>query len=523
MKRIHIVQPYNSIAMLRMTQPLIQELPKLYEVTTSKEVDVTADLNFHAPFHTMIGLKDKGKGKHILMYTHCNPPDRDALFEACEQADLITCMSFEGRRELISLGVDPKKLWVNYCGADNFHYRKRVITIVGYPQPNGRKREHILLDLAWQYDLRPYEFLFVGNGWEDVAIKLQNVGVSASVVYADDNGLKSIYDKTDIMLVTGYIEGGSLPVLEAMASGVPILSPKFGYSADLLDTELYNGVEDLYNKLYESTYKSILNHQVVKSWGWRDYVAEYAMLFGRLLDESVDLYPELATSRYVQILEQIDKCKPLSICEFGTWNGNRAIQMIQQSARYRKMERIEYTGYDLFETQTGEQFRHEFSKQGWSSDVVQKRLDATHAEIELVVCDTNDVESIDGADFFFIDGGHSLETVQHDWDLVQDAMYDNSVVIFDDYYTPKQEDKGCNEIIEELQSNPSYKVEILPVITETEELAIQMVKVTRANIRLSMRAETYTGNQSSDERLWVNVDLPAMQHSNATYTANASC
>ena len=56
--RVNIVNPYNSVAMARMSQPL-KELSTLYEVTESQELDKTADLNVHFPYHTLTGDIEK--------------------------------------------------------------------------------------------------------------------------------------------------------------------------------------------------------------------------------------------------------------------------------------------------------------------------------------------------------------------------------------------------------------------------------------------------------------------------------
>lgn len=505
MKHIHIVNPYGSIAMERMIYPLTSELPALYNVTTSREVDVTADLNFHCPWHTMSGLEERGAGKHVILYTHCNPPDAPALMDACGRADLITCMTFEGRRELVTMGVDPKKLWVIYAAADQFQYRKRLIGIVGTPQPNARKREHLLLDLVWQYDLTPYQFIFVGEGFDVIVNQLQSLGVTAEAVTVDDNGLRDIYHRLDVLLVTGYVEGGSLPLLEAMASGTKVLSPAFGYAADLLDADcIYEDASDLMDKLNEMMGESILHHRMARSWSWKNYAAEYALLFGRLLSESVDLYPEHGASRYAQLLDIIDEIKPSDIVEIGTWNGNRAIQMIQQAARHTPMDEIFYQGFDLFETQTGEQFRREYSKYGCAKGVVSRRIKATGASANLVEGDTNEtVENLMPADLYFVDGGHSERTVKGDAAKVFEMADKNAVVIFDDYYhAGKPEGVGCNVVIDELNLY-EFEIEHLPVHTLAEDgRDIGMVKVRlkqNADLRLSMSPATYTSSGTLDD------------------------
>src|SRR5512145_730850 len=135
--RIHIVCPYQSAAMIRMTKPLEEWLPNAYEVTKSETVDPEADLNYHVPWHTLVGAES---GRHAMLYTHCNPPDAGGLIDACNRAELIVCMSWKGRAELIELGIHPAKLRVIYCAGDEFKMRRKIIGVVGYDQPNGRKR-----------------------------------------------------------------------------------------------------------------------------------------------------------------------------------------------------------------------------------------------------------------------------------------------------------------------------------------------------------------------------------------------
>lgn len=494
MKHIHVVVPYQSAAMLRMSGPLIRELEKLYKITTDDKMGAEADLNIHIPFHTLAG-EEYANGKHVIAYTHCNPGAVPELLTACSRADIVTAMSFTGRQELLNFGVDPKKIWVIPCAADGFTYRPRRILVVGYPQPNGRKRESILLDLAYQYDLSPYEFYLAGGGWDEMARKLGGMGIKGEVVNpVDDNVLQDFYKSADLLLCTGYIEGGPLPLLEAMASGTRVLSPQFGYASDLLsDEEIYTDVEDLMNKIEGLFSHSVYNHQLVKSWTWEDYCAEYALIIGRLLGESVDLYPERGMSRYAQLLDIIERERPQSICEIGTWNGNNAIRMLQTAGKYHPSKRLYYQGFDLFDEMTGEQFVREYSKIAPSMEIVEKRLKATGAEIELIKGDTFDtMKDLDDVAIYFVDGGHSEFTIGNDAIQVLFRIMDgSSIAIFDDYYHDgKPEGMGCNNLIDNLESQ-YYEITHLPARTTTQDgVVIGMVQVKRANLRLQMQTTT---------------------------------
>jgi hypothetical protein len=52
--KVHIVEPYHSHAMQRMSNPLA-ELSNLYEVTKSDAIDPEADINIHMPWHSLVG------------------------------------------------------------------------------------------------------------------------------------------------------------------------------------------------------------------------------------------------------------------------------------------------------------------------------------------------------------------------------------------------------------------------------------------------------------------------------------
>jgi predicted O-methyltransferase YrrM len=183
----------------------------------------------------------------------------------------------------------------------------------------------------------------------------------------------------------------------------------------------------------------------------------------------------------MQLLDIIDQEKPKSICEVGTWNGNNAIRMIQAAAKYHPMKRISYQGFDLFEEQTGEQFVRELSKIGQPNNVVEARLNATGANIELIAGDTLDtITEMEKADLIFVDGGHSEETIANDGGM---ALEMGKVVVFDDYYhAGKPDGMGCNLFIDALAPD-MYKVTHLPARTHASDgREIGMVKVQYANV-----------------------------------------
>lgn len=152
------------------------------------------------------------------------------------------------------------------------------------------------------------------------------------------------------------------------------------------------------------------------------------------------------TSRYAKILDFIDTYRPQSIIEVGTWNGANAIRMINRAAQYHPQ--IEYTGYDLFEEATRESDLAEFNVKGHNhisavEAYIRSEIGPSHT-IKLVKGNTRDTLIADQiVDFVFIDGGHSVRTITHDYVCLVGCK----VILLDDYYDPPREGFGCNELV----------------------------------------------------------------------------
>jgi hypothetical protein len=162
--------------------------------------------------------------------------------------------------------------------------------------------------------------------------------------------------------------------------------------------------------------------------------------------------------------------------------------MIQQAAKYEPISKIYYQGFDLFDCQTGEQYRNELSKKSHPIEIVRKRLEATGANIELIAGDTREtIAEITDADLYFVDGGHSETTIENDAYEVLEWVEGDVIAVFDDYYhAGKPEGYGCNKVIDSL-SPDDFIVTHLPVRTEASDgRIIGMVKVQRNNANISL-------------------------------------
>ena len=285
MKHIHIVEPYHSNAMRQMSEPL-WNLPDL-KVTSSEHVDPEADLNYHVPWHTMSQITNEhaGTSKHVMLYTHVNPPAREDLKQAADRADHIVAMSHTGKLELINMGTPSEKITVIYAGHTDYKPRCLRVGVIGYEQPNGRKRGHILIDLCWMMDVSAIQFVITGGGWEDSVNKMRNAG--AQVEYIPDattDKMQAIYNLLDLLLVTSHVEGGPLTVLEAFSAGIPVLAPRVGYASDLLqEGSFYGRTEELIERLQAIISPVETRRATVAYFTWPAYAGNHAKLFKDLL------------------------------------------------------------------------------------------------------------------------------------------------------------------------------------------------------------------------------------------------
>jgi glycosyltransferase involved in cell wall biosynthesis len=271
--------------MRQMYEPLL-DLPE-FKVTSSEHVNLEADLNYHIPWHTMsqADTELETHSKHVILYTHVNPSARKELMQAAEKAHHIVAMSHTGKFELMSMGIPAEKITVIYAGHTDYKPRCLRVGAIGYEQPNGRKRGHILIDLCWMMDVSAIQFIITGGKWDDIVEKMRNAGARVEYIpEATTDEMQTIYSVLDLLLVTSYVEGGPLTVLEALSAGVPVLSPRVGYANDLLQADcFYSNTEELITHL-----RAIINPQearraIVAGFTWQAYADKHAALFQEIL------------------------------------------------------------------------------------------------------------------------------------------------------------------------------------------------------------------------------------------------
>jgi hypothetical protein len=145
-------------------------------------------------------------------------------------------------------------------------------------------------------------------------------------------------------------------------------------------------------------------------------------------------------NRYELLSALVEHFQPKRIAEVGTWNGERA-KLLAAAAHKAHGGDVFYIGYDLFESASPEIDAKELNvKRHFSLKEVTASLEAFKAEnpwFEFVLrpgdtWDTLSQTNAVSADFVYIDGGHSIETIRHDFEA-----FKSPAIVLDDYYHPE--------------------------------------------------------------------------------------
>ena len=176
-------------------------------------------------------------------------------------------------------------------------------------------------------------------------------------------------------------------------------------------------------------------------------------------------------TRYFDLCRIVQHYKRKNILEIGTWNGENASAMIQ--AAFNESDEVHYTGIDLFTQATEETDKKEFNvKKHYTKKSVEIKLATAAKEYakqnkkftyylmegdskeklkilqDPSLCNMYNIKP----DIVFIDGGHSIETVESDYEFCKDIP----VIILDDYYTenadgeiPEKEFQGVNRLFQD--------------------------------------------------------------------------
>lgn len=206
-------------------------------------------------------------GKVHIFITHFdeNDPLTAEDWQLLSQVDKFITQNKSTFSHLQSMGIPKDKITIGYGAIDkNLYYPELVISklklnqvlIVGDCKP--RKRADLLEKLI---DAMPnVNFLIHGSNWNhfsDLGIKTRK---NLLVLPFNLKNNPKLMRESTILLSLSELEGGPFPVLEALASGTPVVATDTGFCSELLNSK--NGVllsqKPTLNEIIESVKSGML-------------------------------------------------------------------------------------------------------------------------------------------------------------------------------------------------------------------------------------------------------------------------
>ncbi len=294
-------------------------------VIIDKEHDI-----YHEPGHILLDIKSRYKVLTIhdlatLYVPQYHPINRVMFFkerlrDGVERADIVIAVSkFTKQTVMELLGVPSNKIMVVYNGIDGTRFRiysdkevgevlnrldlpKNYVLTVGTIEP--RKN---LIGLIDAHDRLPrfvrkeFPLVVVGRlGWnyEEILDKIRKKENEKELIYLgymDDNMLPFLYSGAAIFVYLSFFEGFGLPVLEAMASGTPVIASNTTSIPEIVDTagllvdprdndEIVEALLSLiYNENLRERYR-MLGLKRANKFSWRKTAKETLDVYYKLLN-----------------------------------------------------------------------------------------------------------------------------------------------------------------------------------------------------------------------------------------------
>lgn len=189
-------------------------------------------------------------------------------------------------------------------------------------------------------------------------------------------------------------------------------------------------------------------------------------------------------NRYHHIYDCIRDCKPKTIIDIGVHDGDRSQKIILTAKEYNSD--IQYYGYDMWEDLSDEQVHSEFlyPKKKKTFQEAQTKIAAVLGPSQFFLTKGDTRITLPSfiprkADFIYIDGGHSLETIMSDWMNCLQTMHEQTIVLFDDYWHGDKA-AGCASLIDNLDDKYTKELLGLDVFggISTPKRTISIAKVT---------------------------------------------
>lgn len=197
--------------------------------------------------------------KSIIMFTHFNftfSYSKTHVIWCLKKAHKVICLNSDVQEKLVAYGLPREKTEVIHIASDPdfFYTHERKTGSIGFCSAFGdRKNPDMVFNLVKHLPQR--EFHLIGRYWERYE-KFDALKSMPNFHYHDHRPYEeypSLYAKIDIFISPSTLEGGPVPVIEAMLSNCVPIATKTGFCPDIIE----HGTNGFLFEIHDS-YKTVI-------------------------------------------------------------------------------------------------------------------------------------------------------------------------------------------------------------------------------------------------------------------------
>lgn len=266
-KRVHIVISDRDWILERLSTEITS---RLSGISCDTQPDSRARLNYYMTY----GCRGARVSElEAALFTHIEEDAnaRERFRRTAQEVDLAIAMSNATTRILAEIGNTKRTLTISPgVNLERFAPRLRI-GIVGRTYHTGRKGEALVNSVM---DVPDIDWVFTGDGWP-------NKGE-----HVPEDDLPAFYRSLDYVLVPALNEGGPMCVLEALASGVPVIGSNVGWIPDFPHIPFDHGSqESLRAVLLRLREEKFALRRSVEETTWERWATEHGRAFEELLSK----------------------------------------------------------------------------------------------------------------------------------------------------------------------------------------------------------------------------------------------
>ncbi len=253
----------------------------LFDIKILTEPSGCADLTYFLPYSVQRSVEHGLVGSYFSHREEL-PEAKKKFMNNALLADF--CIVKADRYQKILSDAGAKNIRKIVTGIDLELFKPKVrLGIIGRVYPDtGRKGEHLLARIG---GLPNVEMVFAGEGWPYTG------------TYYDDLELVNFYNSIDYLLVPSLIEGGPVPVHEALACGKQVIAPDVGFIPNYPHIPYKTGDEDdLLRVVCELVEQRLELRKSVENHTWAAWGESHLDAFIKILSEKIGNNQENYTS-----------------------------------------------------------------------------------------------------------------------------------------------------------------------------------------------------------------------------------